>query len=235
MKEYKYRLISLKETESTNLYAKELLDKKENCVITAKRQSGGRGTKGRSFHSAEGGVYLSKLTFYERFPAKEAFKIMAGAAVAVCETLAYFGLSPYVKWANDVFVNGKKICGILIENRFSGENISSSIVGVGLNVNNALPEELLSIATTMEKEGGKNFSVEEVKEKLVEEMERCFSIEDYRKYLGFIGEEVDLLVGEERVPATLLSVTDEGALETEVAGEKRIFTSAEVSIRTMER
>ena len=58
-------------------------------------------------------------------------------------------LKPKIKWANDVFVANKKICGILIENIFSGNKISSSLIGVGLNVNNDLPEELNEIATTM--------------------------------------------------------------------------------------
>ena len=155
------------EIASTNEYAKSQRCQGENLIVTAKRQFGGKGTKGRSFSSNEGGVYLSKLTFYEDFKACEAFKIMTNAAVAVCKTLQYFGLNPKIKWVNDVYVNDKKICGILIENVFSGDKISSSVVGVGLNVYNELPQELVAIATTMEKESGKRFLVEEVKEKLI--------------------------------------------------------------------
>ena len=180
--------------------------------------------------SKEGGVYLTSLRFYDNFPAKDAFKIMAGTAVAVCETLRFYGLNPVIKWANDVFVNGKKICGILIENTLSGGNISSSVVGVGLNVNTSFEGELESIATSMCLESGKNFSVEEVAERLIEELSKERSMEEYRAYLGFMGQPVTLIVGDKRVPATLLSVDDEGKLHTEIAGEIHVFSSAEVSI-----
>ena len=95
---------------STQDYIKEKRALGEDLIVTAKVQAQGKGTKGRTFSSFEGGVYLSKLSFYENFPAKDAFKIMAGAAVAVCETLASFGLKALVKWPNDIFVNRSENC-----------------------------------------------------------------------------------------------------------------------------
>lgn len=223
--------IKFDEIPSTNDYVKSIRDGGEDVIVTAKRQTGGRGTKGRSFSSEEGGVYLSTLRFYKDFLAKDAFKIMSGAAVAVCETLRFFGLTPVIKWSNDIYVNGKKICGILIENTLSGKNISSSIVGVGLNVNTLFCGELSDIATSMLLESGKSFSVEEVTKKLIEELFKERTMEEYRAYLGFMGEQVTLILGDERVPATLLFVDDEGRLTAEINGERRVFSSAEVSVR----
>lgn len=223
--------IRLQEIDSTNNYAKELRGQGESVIVTAKRQSGGRGTKGRSFVSNEGGVYLSALRFYENFLAKDAFKIMSGAAVAVCETLRFYGVKPCIKWANDVFVGGKKICGILIENTLSGDKISSSIVGIGLNVNNPLPDDLEEIATSLSRQTGTSFSVEEVTKRLIEELAKERTIEEYRAYLGFIGEEVTLILEDKSVPATLLSVDDEGRLVAEIEGKTRVFSSAEVSVK----
>ena len=134
---------------STQDYAKERRVDGENLAVTATYQTGGKGTKGRTFSSQEGGVYLSKLTFYEDLHVKSAFKIMIGAAVAVCETLRFYGLKPLIKWPNDICVKDKKICGILIENVFAGDKVRSSVVGIGLNVFNSLPEELADIATSM--------------------------------------------------------------------------------------
>ena len=227
---YAMKRIHFTEIDSTNNYAKDKRAEKQDLIITAERQTGGRGTKGRSFESKEGGVYLTTLRFYENFLARDAFKIMSGAAVAVCETLRFYGLQPVIKWANDVFINGKKICGILIENTLSGDKISSSVVGIGLNVNSLFEGELKNIATSMFLEGGKNFSVEEVTERLIAELLKDRSIEEYRAYLGFMGQSVTLILGDERVPATLLSVDDEGRLCVEIAGEARLFSSAEVSI-----
>ena len=212
--------IKFDEIPSTNDYVKSIRDGGEDVIVTAKRQTGGRGTKGRSFTSEDGGVYLSTLRFYKDFLAKDAFKIMSGAAVAVCETLRFFGLTPVIKWSNDIYVNGKKICGILIENTLSGKNISSSIVGVGLNVNTLFCGELSDIATSMLLESGKSFSVEEVTKKLIEELFKERTMEEYRAYLGFMGERV-----------TLIFVDDEGRLTAEINGERRVFSSAEVSVR----
>lgn len=216
---------------STNDYAKSKRSEGQNLLVIAASQTGGRGTKGRSFSSTKGGLYLSKLSFYENFPAKDAFKIMQTAAAAVCETLASFGLSPKIKWANDVFVNGKKICGILIENTFSGANIASSVVGIGLNVYNELPEELKNIATTMQKETGKTFPIEEVEKRLVAFLADENTYKKYDGYLGWLGETVEMLSGEERLFAKLLSVDETGGLWVETDGEKRRFTSAEISLK----
>lgn len=216
---------------STNDYAKSKRDEGQNLLVIAASQTGGRGTKGRSFSSTKGGLYLSKLSFYENFPAKDAFKIMQTAAAAVCETLASFGLLPKIKWANDVFVNGKKICGILIENTFSGANIASSVVGIGLNVYNELPEELKNIATTIQKETGKTFPIEEVEKRLVAFLADENTYKKYDGYLGWLGETVEMLSGEERLFAKLLSVDETGGLWVETDGEKRRFTSAEISLK----
>lgn len=223
--------VKLQEVDSTNNYAKQRRGEGQSFIVTAQRQTGGRGTKGRSFSSNEGGVYLSTLRFYQDFSAKDAFKIMSGAAVAVCETLRFYGLSPMIKWSNDVLVGGKKICGILIENTLSGDKISSSVVGIGLNVNNILPEELLEIATSLALETGKNFSVEEVTERLIQELEKERTIEEYRSYLGFMGEKATLILGDKCISSTLVCVDDRGNLVVEIEGKTQVFSSAEVSLR----
>lgn len=225
------KILRFEELDSTNTYAKTLLKSGEGAFIIAERQTGGRGTKGRSFISNEGGLYLTKLDFYDCFPAKNAFEIMAGAAVAVCKTLERFSLSPVIKWANDVHVNGKKICGILIENVFSGANIASSIVGIGLNVNNVLPEELREIAVSMRETAGKTFDKSEVEAALIKELKGGFSFFDYLSRVGYLNREIILLEGGERTPAYALSVTERGELVVRQDGKIRTVTAAEVSLR----
>ena len=216
---------------STQDFAKEKRMDGENLVVTATCQTGGKGTKGRTFSSGKGGVYLSKLTFYEDLSAKHAFKIMIGATVAVCETLRFYGINPLIKWPNDIWVNDKKICGILIENVFSADKVRSSVVGIGLNVSNELPEELLDIATTMRLVMGDTPTVEEVTCRLLAELDKEWTMDDYRAYIGYMGREVTLLLGDERIPGRLIFVDDEGGLQVEIEGKARRFTAAEVSIR----
>lgn len=216
---------------STNDYAKERRAERQNLWILAKRQTAGRGTKGRSFSSQEGGLYITALLFYERFPAKDAFKIMQRAAAAVCETLAHFGVAPKIKWPNDIYANGKKICGILIENTFSGTLVSSSIVGIGLNVQNDLEEELRLIATTLQKETGKAFSVEEVEEKLFSHFFQEGIERRYASYLGWLGERAVLLMGDKSQEVTLLSVDEQGNLLVETEQGKLQVSAGEVSLK----
>ena len=175
---------------------------------------------------------MTKMDFYTDFPAKDAFTIMANTAVAVCETLAFYGVAPVIKWANDIHVNGKKICGILIENTFSGGNIVSSVVGVGLNVGNTLPAELAEIATTLQEATGKCFAVDEVRERLVAELCKPHAFSDYLRYIGYMGERAELIFADGTVEATLLCVDETGGLWVEIEGAKRRVSVGEVSLRT---
>jgi len=224
------KIIELECVDSTNEYCKRS-DNGEDIIVTAKKQSAGKGTKGRSFSSAEGGLYVSVMRHYKNFRALNAFCIMVNTSVAVCKTLELFGIKPQIKWANDVLVNGKKICGTLIENIFSGEYISRSVVGCGINVNNELPAELENIATTMKLSAGKDFSVKEVKRAFVLNVQKEFSIEDYKGYMGWLGNTVTLKTesGERKVVAT--DISEDGRLIVEDNGKTELISSAEVSLR----
>ncbi len=226
----KLKIERFEEIDSTNDYAKSKRGAREDLLVIAKRQTRGRGTKGRSFVSNDGGIYLTRLSFYENFPANRAFEIMQNAAAAVCETLSFFGVKPKIKWPNDIFVGGKKICGILVENTFSGACVSSSVVGIGLNVNGELAPSISDIATTMQKEAGKLLDIVKVEGVLIENLERGVGAK-YGEYLGFLGENVTLVVGDERIPARLLFVDERGNLHAETNGENRIFAAAEISVR----
>ena len=225
-----YKWISFETLSSTNDYAKAQRDKGQNLFVTAERQDGGRGTKGRRFVSEKGGVYLTKLTFYKDFLAKDAFLIMVNAAVSVCKTLQTFGLNPLIKWPNDIYVNDKKISGILIENTFRGEFVSNSVVGIGINVTNELPVELQTIATTIRKETGKDIPVYEVRGKLSKELCKKQTLEEYLSFIGYMGRRVEVIIGDKHVPATLVCVDEQGGLIVETAEGKQRFMAAEVSI-----
>lgn len=224
------RWIRFDETDSTNEYVKNVAEKGD-VVVLAKRQTKGKGTKGRSFVSDEGGVYLSVLRRLENFPSKDAFKMMASASTAVCKTLVSLGLQPVIKWPNDVHVNGKKICGILIENTFSGANLSRSIIGIGLNVNNALTDELEGIATTVLLETGKTVSVDSVAERLIDNVYAPFSMDEYLSFVGYMGSFADLIIGDKRVHGRLIRVDETGGLICEIDGKESRFTALEISVR----
>ena len=224
------RIIELAECDSTNEYLKRL-DGEEDTIVTALRQTAGKGTKGRSFSSADGGLYLSVMRFYESFPAANAFEIMINSCVAVCKTVEGFGIKPVIRWANDVLVNGRKICGTLIENTFAGANIRRSIVGMGINVNNELPSELRQIAVSMREILGKRLSLQTVKKAHIANLQKSFTIDDYKNYIDWFGKEVALHTDTESYTATALDVTADGRLVVSRDGKIIEISSAEVSLR----
>ncbi len=143
-----------KEIDSTNTYAKRVLSecgslrnpdgtltqagKKYHCaVITAESQTAGRGRLGRTFVSpAKTGVYLSIIYAPEGGITNPA-KLTAFTAVAVCRAIKIlYGIIPDIKWINDLYLNGKKICGILAEGftNFETGMIESAVIGIGINI-----------------------------------------------------------------------------------------------------
>ena len=224
------KIIEIDEVDSTNEYCKRE-DSGEDITVVAKRQSEGKGTKGRSFESTDGGLYISVMRHYRNFKTEDAFKIMVNSCVAVCKTLEKFGVQPQIRWANDVLAGGKKICGTLIENTFSGGNISRSIVGMGINVNNQIPTYLRHIAVSIAEIKGKITPVEEVKIALLNNLEKEYSIEDYKSYMGWLGEKVLIKFGDSEQEVQALDITPNGLLKVNWGGNMLEISSAEVSLR----
>ena len=150
-------VICLETVDSTNNRLKEMLkdDPVPGTTIIANEQTGGRGRMGRSFSSPAGcGIYLSML-IRPKGQISDVSGITAWTAVAVHNAiLSAYGIDTDIKWVNDLYLNGKKITGILTELSVEGEigMVSSIIIGIGINVNHKpedFPEELRDIATSI--------------------------------------------------------------------------------------
>ena len=229
--EMKYKEYRFETLPSTQVFLRGKLHEGEDLLAVAREQTQGRGTKNRSFDCGQGGLWFSLLRFHENTPARDAFLMMARAAVAVCKTLEEYGLAPKIKWANDVLVDGKKICGILIENRLQGKRVDASLIGVGLNVNNELPKELTEIAISMRSALGKETEIKEVEERFRAFFFSPFSFEEYTERLGYIGQEATLQTGDEERRVTLLGVSEKGLLHVEQNGEEKAFSAGEVTLK----
>lgn len=219
----------LSETSSTNDTIKEYLPARENIALCAERQTGGKGTKGRAFLSDMGGVYCSFLTFYRDFPATRAFEIMMHAATSVCRTVEQFGVTPEIKWPNDVLVNGKKLCGILIENGFAGGSVDHSIVGIGVNATNDV-SALGGIATSLKETSPMQVTVEEVRNALIENYCQASGYDDYLHYVRFLGRPIFVTEGGREYEAVARRILPDGRLEIEAHGEVRALSSAELRL-----
>lgn len=105
----------------------------EEAVVTARRQTGGRGRLGRRFESPKGGLYLSRLTSRLR-PGEQVLAVTPAAALAVRRSIQrIFGASCQIKYPNDLILNGRKVCGILCES-LSLPDRFCLVIGVGINV-----------------------------------------------------------------------------------------------------
>lgn len=138
----------LETTDSTNNFAKKLAadGARDGSVIIAKEQTAGRGRRGHSFFSPAGtALYMSVIYRPENYRlGTELFTICAGCAV--CEAIeSLTGKKPLIKWVNDIFLDGKKICGILSESTLDleGGTINNVVVGIGINISTEnFPEDI---------------------------------------------------------------------------------------------
>lgn len=140
-------VVRLKELDSTNNYMKNLVREQqpeEGSLVTTDFQTIGRGQMGNGWHSESGKNLLFSLLIYpEDIPANEQFIISRIASLAVKNTLDQFTDDIRIKWPNDIYWKDRKIAGILIENDIQGRNITNSVIGVGINVNqDDFPEDL---------------------------------------------------------------------------------------------
>ncbi|MCM1489650.1 MAG: biotin--[acetyl-CoA-carboxylase] ligase [Muribaculum sp.] len=131
------KIIKLEEVDSTNSYLqREASSIKENVMVLARCQTAGRGQRGNGWESAPGeNLTFSVLYHPGSFRAIDQFSISEATSLAVVDLLSIHGVNAKVKWPNDIYVGDKKICGILIHNTLMGSDISYSILGVGININ----------------------------------------------------------------------------------------------------
>lgn len=210
---------------STNDYC-ETREFGEDTAIIAREQTGGKGTKGRRFSSPRGGVYLSLVRYYP-CKAENSFSLMIASCMAVVKTLELYGVSAGVKWPNDVFLNGKKICGILIKNSFEGENVKKSITGIGVNVNNDIPKNLADIAINLKSVVGE-VDIDEFYKRLIENLYADYSVDEYRSRNIVLGKEITVIKNGESRKAVAEDIAADGSLV--LKGGERLFYG-EVTIR----
>lgn len=146
----------LDEVDSTNRAAKEWARQgaPHGSAVLAKRQSAGRGRRGRSWASSEGGLYCS-IVLRPHLATEKVPRLTLCAALAVREAIERTtGLQPGIKWPNDLLLGGKKLCGILTELSADAERLEFAVLGIGINVAHTdFPPEVRPLATSLADEG----------------------------------------------------------------------------------
>lgn len=235
------------EVDSTNNKARLLAGEgaSHGLLVISDRQTAGKGRLGRSFYSPAGaGIYMS-LIIRPELPAEQAVLITSCAAVAVAEAVeALSGAEAKIKWVNDVFAGGKKICGILTEAGMNAETcrLDYAVVGIGINVTNgAFPPEVAGVATSVLEQAGKKISrnrlIAEVMNRLEEQYlklrEKAF-LPEYIRRSCVVGRDVTVYEGNNTYPARAVTIDESARLIVKLPdGTQKALNSGEVSVRPL--
>lgn len=241
--------------ESTNDYAKTLKDVSIPNIVVANQQTKGKGRLGRSFHSpASKGIYMS-IAFEPNFGMDKAMLVTTVSALAVCKAFeSTIGISPKIKWVNDLYLYEKKVCGILTEaeSNFETGKIDKIIVGIGINCfEQEFPEEISDKAAYIgnaPKEYSRNDLIAAITEKffeLIETFDKRVILRDYKSRSMILGQPILIYGtsygalpenGGRGIKARAIDIDENGGLVVEYlegrhAREMDTITSGEVTIR----
>lgn len=235
---------------STNALVREKANQgcPEGCIIIACEQTDGRGRYGRQFFSpVDSGVYLSLLLRPTAYSPQQATCLTAAAAAAMCQAIeAVTGQQPGIKWVNDIFLHGKKVCGILTEAAVGLETgtLNYMVLGAGVNLYppaEGFPEEIQSIAGSVLER-----SCPEAKKRLVGEFLNRFwdfyshpecrtYLEDYRARSLAIGRNVTVLSAGKAVSAYAYGIDDDFRLLVRYEnGDTEALSYGEIRIQLAE-
>lgn len=232
-------IIVLKSVDSTNTYAKKsAADGAENgTAVIAERQTAGRGRRGNSFYSPDkAGLYMSVIFRKSQFGENpDLFTVCAGCSVcAAIEKLT--DKKPLIKWVNDVYLNDKKICGILSEATTDIESgtVDSVVVGIGINLKNEyFPEEIQHKAGTL----GTNLSRSRVAAEVITQLYRCLkrsreeNLKDYKAHSLVLGKEVHFIQNGVERSGEAVDIDDKGQLVVVTDEGRELLNSGEISVR----
>lgn len=198
------RHLNLMEVTSSTQEAARLLAEEgapEGTLVIAEEQTGGRGRQGKRWYSpARKGIWMSLLLRPQR-PLSFAPQLTLLTAVAVCRAIRKVtGVDAGIKWPNDLLVQGKKICGILIESVGEDERIKYCIAGIGIDVNvelEELPPELHKVATSLIIESGQTQSRATLISAVMNELEQLYNLYEEEGFapIGHLWEALSVTLG----------------------------------------
>lgn len=244
-----FDIVILDEIDSTNSFLKSNMDNfQNNTLLIANKQSKGRGRQNKSFLSKDNnGIYFSFL-IKEKTDHFDPSLITIAIALLVSDTLdSIYCIDTKIKWVNDVYLNNKKVSGILSEAKYNMElkTYDYFIIGIGINANNeALPDEIKNLAsslfieTSMKK--NKNFIIAMIANNFYTylkqtESNRDFLIKSYKSKMLYLGKEIEVINQSKSYSAKLIGISDKGELEViDKSGNIKYLNSGEIRIKKLE-
>ncbi len=247
---YSHNMIYIYETlDSTNNRAKELISQStlHGTIVIAQQQTAGKGRLGRSFFSPPNGLYMS-IVVKPDFDTNLLTLVTTAAAAATAESIEKVcGKKTGIKWVNDIYINEKKVCGILTEGIADAHTgrIENLIIGIGINTSlEGFPEDLLVTAGAVEGEYSKEELAAEVIRSVLDYIERIETkdfMQSYKNRSILTGKTVNVYKGAYKInpddelasrPAKVLGIDDNGGLTVIYTdGRRETLSTGEVTIR----
>lgn len=226
---------------STNQTAKELAvsGAPHGTTVIAETQTGGRGRYTREFYSPAGGLYMSVILHPALLHFSQITAVTAFAANAVCEAVtAVSGREPRIKWVNDIYLGGKKICGILTEGIADLESggLSVIVLGIGLNISAEFPPALRKKAGSLFPDGAASGMRSRLAAELLNRLlgwseppQESDIFAAYRSRMMLPEKPVTVVQGQTEYQARVCGIDSEGHLIVETAdGMRRTLLSGEI-------
>ncbi len=256
------KVIVLPEVDSTNDELKRLAmggssgeeSLREGCVVLSEHQTKGKGRRGRGFYSPEGsGIYMSILFCPDDKMASDVILVTTQAAVAVAHAVSKVCKKETdIKWVNDVFLNDKKICGILTEavSDFESGGIELVIVGIGINVLRPkdIPDDIKEVMGYIYDENDEEkASRNEIAAAVINELQKYYEdlpdrsfIKEYKSRSNVIGKKIRFgtpgriagASGDDWREGTAVDIDDSGGLIVRLSdGSEEVLHTGEISLR----
>ncbi len=237
------RIVKLDETASTNNYLQEMMVNTpcfEGLMVVAKNQLQGKGQRGNTWESENGKNLTFSFLLKPNVLVEEQFVLSQVVSLGIYDFLAKMGFEQVaVKWPNDIYVDGKKIAGILIENTLNANKISTCIVGIGLNVNQIQFSPNIN-ATSLAILTDKEFDLEQLLNDLLKCIEyRYLQLKagkstqlklDYLNVLLGYQKPLHYLVNNQQVTGIIRGVSAIGKLQIEINAQVKEFDLKEISL-----
>ncbi|NTW48320.1 MAG: biotin--[acetyl-CoA-carboxylase] ligase [Chlorobiales bacterium] len=213
----------------------------DGTLITAEFQTRGKGRGGNVWQSEQSENITFSLVLRPKADAAKISLLPLMAALAVAQAIeTVLQRKSEIKWPNDVLIDRKKICGILLESAISGSSVEYVILGIGVNVNQAaFPEEIMNQATSLRLSAGQSFSRAEVMEELSKKLDIWYLafckgafdaiLDGWRSYADMLGKEISFLYNGERLNGTAQDIDEQGCLIVLAGSKPLCLSQAEIS------
>tara|TARA_Y100000294_G_C8551123_1_gene335331 strand:+ start:792 stop:1505 length:714 start_codon:yes stop_codon:yes gene_type:complete len=182
-----FKFYHFKTLDSTNTKAKELIRKNQNnLIITAEKQTKGKGRFNRKWASSFGGLYMTIVLKVDDLDKTKYLTFIA--AISVTKTINKLTkLNSKVKWPNDVLIDDKKVCGILTETISGKENYA--LVGIGVNANQQrFPKNIANKTISLFLKTNKKFNIEKISKSIIKEFNNLYNYYNKKNYGKIIDE-----------------------------------------------